>query len=385
MMIDALRPFLRGNQSRLFAGQINSGSLAETEAAGVMGNAVNSEQFADVIKIDVAGSDDSLVEIYFAVNVIAMKSPPVKNSGAAAISRVRRRKRFRFQHGRGHHDLEHGTGRKLRLNRAIQQRRFMIGIERGPLLAGHANREIVGIESGAANHGENFAGVRVHGNQRAFFIREIRFGDGLQIEINRQLNRLAGNGFNVVERAHHFANAVHDDAAQAVRAFELIVVLPLESSLSDDIARAVVAIALIEILGRNFTDVADRIGKHFAMWIAAALDHHEFEDGEIRAMRFYEGDVRFAGSGFDDDGLKLGFGARCFQLLVQIFLADAEALFNLWETFFERLGIVAQEKDAEGWIAIHEHAAFAVEHHTTLGDDGDGAHTVAFRQIRKVP
>ena len=53
-----------------------------------------------------------------------------------------------------------------------------------------------------------------------------------------------------------------------------------------------------------------------AVRIAAALDHHQIEHGKIGAVRFHEGDVRFARGGLDDDGLEFGFGFRGLELLV---------------------------------------------------------------------
>ena len=179
--------------------------------------------------------------------------------------------------------------------------------------------EIVGIECGPADHRQNFAGARVHGDERAFLVREIRFGDLLQILVNGQLNRLSGNRFHVVERAHHFADAVHDDAAHAVGAFDLIVVFLFEAGFSDDVAGAVAVGILLHVLRRHFTDVADRIGEHFTVRVAAALHHHQFEHRKIGAVRFHERDVRFGGRRLDDDRQKFRLVFCGIELLLQIF------------------------------------------------------------------
>ncbi len=169
-----------------------------------------------------------------------------------------------------------------------------IGIELGPFRGGNAHGEIVGIESGPADHRQHFAGAPVHGDQGAGLVRQVGFGDGLQVVVDGQLDGLAGNGFHVVERAHGFADAVDDDAAHAVGAFELVVVFALESGFADDVAGAVVPVALLELLRGHLTDVADRVGEHLAVLVAAALDHHQFEHGQVGAVRFDESDVRLA-------------------------------------------------------------------------------------------
>ena len=332
-------------------------------------DAVDAEHLADGVEKNVAGIDDGFVEIDGAValRAPAMKRPAVKFGVAGAVDGGVCGNGFGIQHRRGHHDFENGAGRELRLNRAIEQRRVRIGIELCPFGCGNAHGEIVGIECGAADHGQNFAGARVHRDDGAFLVLHVVFGDGLQIVIDRQLNRLAGNRFDVVESAHGLADAVDDDAAHAVGAFEGFVVLALEAGFADDVAGAVVAVALVELLRRNFTDVADRVREHFAVRVAAALNHHQFEHGKIGAVRFHECDVRLARGGLDYDGLKFRLVLGGIELLLQIFAADSQAVFDLRQALLEGLRVVAKQQNAERRIAIHEHAAFAVEHRRRAG------------------
>src|SRR5262249_38598148 len=152
-----------------------------------------------------------------------------------------------------------------------------------------------------ADHRENFAGARVHSDDGAFLILEVVFRDGLQVVIDGQLNGFPGNGFDVVERAHRFAHAVHNDATHAVGTFQRVVILAFETCFADDVARTVVPVTLIELLRRNFPDVAHGIGQHFTVRVAAALDHQQLENGNIGAVRFDEGNVREARRGFDHD------------------------------------------------------------------------------------
>jgi hypothetical protein len=61
----------------------------------------------------------------------------------------------------------------------------------------------------------------------------------------------------------------------------------------------------------------------------------------------HEGDIRFAGGGLDDDWEEFGFALGFVELLVKIGLGNAETFLDLREAFFQELGIVAQQQDAE--------------------------------------
>ena len=165
-----------------------------------------------------------------------------------------------------------------------------IGVQLRPFLVGNADGEIVGIEGGPADHGQDFAGASVHGDEGAFFVGEIGFGDLLQVFVNGELDRLSGNRLDIVERAHDFADAIDDDAAHAVGALDLIVVLLFEAGFADDVAGAIAVRILLHVLDGNFTDVADGVREHLAVRIAAALNHHQIEHGKIRAVRIDERD-----------------------------------------------------------------------------------------------
>ena len=64
VVIDALDPFFRGHQARLFAGQINACAHAQAQAGSVVSDLVDAEHFADVVEEDVAGIDDGSVQIH---------------------------------------------------------------------------------------------------------------------------------------------------------------------------------------------------------------------------------------------------------------------------------------------------------------------------------
>ncbi len=150
VVVNALHPFFRRHQPGLFAGQVDSRGAAEPQSHGVIVNAVDAQHFADVVEEHVAGSDDRFVNVHRAVarRAPAVEHAPVEFRVAGTKGREIRGKGFGIEHRRSHHDFEHGAGRKLRLDRAIQQRRFGIGIELGPFGAGMRTAKSLGSKVG---------------------------------------------------------------------------------------------------------------------------------------------------------------------------------------------------------------------------------------------
>ena len=108
-----------------------------------------------------------------------------------------------------HDDLESRSGRQLRLNGLVQQGFVGIVDQPVPFVAGYADGEIVGIKSRTADHGKDLAGARIHGHDCAILAFQRLFGGNLQVDVDRQLELLAGYGRGLVEPAHFLAAAVH--------------------------------------------------------------------------------------------------------------------------------------------------------------------------------
>src|SRR6476620_7041082 len=83
----------------------------------------------------------------------AFELAAVESAVARAVGGETFRDAVIFQHGGGGDDFENGAGRELGLNCAIEQRVERIVVELLPFLRGDANCKIVGIGSGAADHG----------------------------------------------------------------------------------------------------------------------------------------------------------------------------------------------------------------------------------------
>ena len=141
----------------------------------------------------------------------------------------------------------------------------------------------------------------------------------------------------------------------------------------------------VHILRGNLTHVPDGIREHFRIRVAAALNHHQLEDGQVHAVRLDEGDVGIARSRLDHHGLKFRLVLRGFQLLLQVLLANAQPFLDLRETFCQCLRVVAKKQNAERRITIHQHAAFAIEHRSARRYDRNGTNTVALCKVGKVP
>ena len=105
-----------------------------------------------------------------------------------------------LQARRRHDDLEGRTGRELRLNGFVQQRVIVIVDQLAPLIARDAHRKIVGIESRTAHHRQDLAVARIHGDDGAVLVPHGLFGGNLQIEVDGQLELLAGLGRRLIQR-----------------------------------------------------------------------------------------------------------------------------------------------------------------------------------------
>src|SRR5260370_16304339 len=86
-----------------------------------------------------------------------------------------------LQHGRGGHDFENRSWRKLRLNRAIEQRFLPVFVEILPVAPRDTHGEIVGVQSGIAGHCQNFACARIRryyvaGSRPTTFLRKLLQG-----------------------------------------------------------------------------------------------------------------------------------------------------------------------------------------------------------------
>ena len=108
------------------------------------------------------------------------------------------------------------------------------------------------------------------------------------------------------------------DAAHAVDAHQLLVVLLFEARFADDVAGIVAAVARFDLIGADFAHVTAGVGHESAARIAAAMHHEHFQHGNIGAMRFDKGDVAGRGFRLDDDGLEMRQRFGGLELLLHV-------------------------------------------------------------------
>ena len=319
----------------------------------------------------------------FAINP-ALERTAVESFGASAERGKVFGHRFRFQHGRGHDDLEHRTGCQLRLDGAVQQGFIGVLVHFFPLLVADADGEDVRVESRMAGECQHFTGARIERHHGPVLGAKRSFSHHLQVVIDGQLDRLAGHRVFLLQPSNFAADAVYDHAARPVHAHQRVVVLPLQSGFSGNVAGAQHPVAVFDVLLGNLAHVTDGVGHESARRVAAAVHHQHFQYRQVGAMRFDERDVCLRCFRLDDDGVESRLPAGVFDLLLQIFERNLQAFGDLVHVLGNQLHIVTQQQHAERWIVVHQHVAIAVEHAPARRDDGNRAHAITFGQLRIV-
>ena len=158
--------------------------------------------------------------------------------------------------------------------------------------------------------------------------------------------------------------------------------MALQACFADDVARFQAGIGSLHLLRADFTHVANRVGQHIAVRVAAAVNHQHFEHGNVDAMRLDKCNIGWAGFRFDHDRLELRHGPGSFNLLLHILQRHAQTVGNLRQELLHLFGSIAQQQDAEGGVVVYEDAAFAIEHRAARGDDGNRPNAIAFGHLR---
>src|SRR5258708_25804466 len=137
-MKDALDPFRRRHQPGQLLGQIDASLAPQAQLTAVVRKAVDAQTHPSVVEKDVTGFEDCFVQAHNAVRTLpvnpTLELPAIKSGVARAKSCERLGGILVFQHGRGGNDFENGTGRKLRLNGAIEQRLLTVLVEALPVI-----------------------------------------------------------------------------------------------------------------------------------------------------------------------------------------------------------------------------------------------------------
>ncbi len=264
-----------------------------------------------------------------------------------------------------HDRLERGPGRLLRLNRAIHQRMRRVIHQIVPVLGSDAAGEQIGIEGRAAHHGEHFAIARIERHHGAAAILHGQFGYGLQVEIDGQLQGLAGDRFLVVaQHAAFISEAVHFDAPLAVHAHQDVVVLALDAVLADDVALMEAReLGRVEFRLAHFADVADDVRGQAVARVKPMLhvDHHQFRKRIGVFVRIDESQFGGRQLLFDRDGLVLrrAAGLETPHARHQAVVVQVQAFGDRLQML--HLQVFAREIEAERGVVVDDHAAVPIQ------------------------
>src|SRR5438270_2615354 len=383
-MEDPLHPFSGRHQSGQLLWEIDSSLVPEPEFAAVVRKAVYAQAHSSVIGENITGFEDRFMRHHYAVRAFpedpALELPAVEGGVTGAKRREVFRRIFVLQHNCGGHDFEHRPRRKLSLDGTIEQRLLPVLVETLPIVCRDTHGEIIWVQGRMAHHRQDFAGARVQRDGGSRARSQGLLGNLLQIVIDRQQNLLSGNGFLCGQAIDFFADTVHDHAPHAVGALKQVVVLALQTALSREVAGAESAVAYLDLLFADFTDIARSMSKKSPRQVTPAVHGDHFQDGNVRTVRFDEGDVRGRSVGLDDDGLELREILRIVKLIMQIIQGNSQTFRDACQMFLHLRQIITQEEHAEGRPIVHKHAAFAVQHAAARGNPGNVAHAVALGQ-----
>jgi hypothetical protein len=249
-----------------------------------------------------------------------------------------------------------------------------------PVVFGKTDGELVGVECGAGGHGEDLAGVGIHGDDGADFAFEGFLGGHLEVEVDGELEVFAGGGEFLSEVAEFFAVAIDDNVTAAIGAAEEGVVGGLDAGAADDIAGRIEGVALIggEHLLRDLTDVADEVGGEAVAGVESALLVECLEFGELIAVGSDEGLLVGSDVLLERDGLVFGGYLKAADCGLDLLDGDVEACGDERQVGVEIFDLFSEQVTGDGRVVVDEEAAIPVEELAAGGKDGDFTDPVGF-------
>ena len=167
--------------------------------------------------------------------------------------------------------------------------------------------EFVEVERRPADHGEHLAGTRIERHHGAVAAIHGELGDGLQIQIDGELQILAGRGGLGLEHRAHLPAVVHHHLALAVHARQRVVVLPLNAELADGGAGIVFGeLRQVQFLLADFTGIADDVRHHAVLRVGPFVILGQQQLGEEVAVRVDEREIGCGDHLLEHDRIVLG-------------------------------------------------------------------------------
>ena len=162
-----------------------------------------------------------------------------------------------------------------------------------PVVGVDAVDEQVGVERGLGHEGQHLAVARIDGHQRAAPVAVQLLHQRLQLDVDRQLQRVARRGRLAGELAHGAAAGGGLDLLEAGGAVQLRLVALLQAQLADVLGAAVVGLVLVRPVVDDLllfflvdaADVAHEVARELAVRIVAEQPRLDLHAREAEALR----------------------------------------------------------------------------------------------------
>jgi hypothetical protein len=223
--------------------------------------------------------------------------------------------------------------------------------------------------------------VRIHRHDRAILPFDRLLRRNLQIEIQGQLELLAGLRRRFVQPADFAPMAIHERAPRSVLAHQDVVVLLLDSAHTDHVAGVVeFELRLVEHVFRHFADVADQVRHETVARIQPPVRHDGFKFGKLVLVRLDE--RQFVGRDvfLQENRLVLRHRGEAPDALPHFLGIQMQPLRNGVRVRVQIARRIAQQERGKRRIVIDNDAAFAIQDFAPRRQNRHIANAVLLRQ-----
>ena len=160
---------------------------------------------------------------------------------------------------------------------------MVVGLQVLPQRGGHAGGKDVGIIGRHRHHGQHIAGQAIDDDDAGAVVAQPSRGEVLEIAVDGQLQRFAGDVAARIEFAHHLAARRHLHPLRAGIAAQRFVGTALDAVLADAKAREDEQRVLLFLVlgGRRRADIAEQMGEVIGIGIDPAEGAHRAQAGDI--------------------------------------------------------------------------------------------------------
>ena len=267
----------------------------------------------------------------------------------------------------------------------IIQRHIRRVIQVVPALRIDAVNERIGVVARLAYEGEHFAVVRINRNQCTAVVAKGIFGDFLQLCIDAQYQRVAGNRGSAGYHTHCPPPRIHFDLLYARGTVQIGFVTLLQSGLADVIRTAIIGrqIIFFQLVGFfiiDAPDIAEQMGHLFTVRIVAKQPRLDFYSGETILLRGEARDFLVAQAAAYHQRFKVvALGKQFFETLA-ILVGDCYQCGQIVYRSLDIGSLVLVYLQRIAGIVARQNNSVAVEYQAAIWNNGDNGDTVAFRQ-----